>query len=148
MEDGVVYEVLGVKVAGINGIVSLRRRVKGGVPRKSPEEFVSTARRIRGKNVDILLVHQTPYLPELFNMKRDPGGEAALEAISLVRPRIIVNGHMHQGGFKVHRLPWGGLFINIDSSQEHRYYAIIRVSGGKFDVELWKDKVKIHSTTA
>lgn len=145
MDDGVVYEVGGVRIAGVNGIVSQRRRMKGGVPRKTPEEFLAVARRLQGERVDILLLHQTPYLPELFNMKRDPGGEAALEAVRLVKPRIVVNGHMHQGGFNVYRFPWGTLFLNIDSSREHRHYLVIHAGNGMFRVEVWRDMERVKT---
>jgi len=32
--------------------------------------------------------------------------EVVLEAIKLVGPRIVVNGHIHYGGHKPQQLPW------------------------------------------
>lgn len=139
MEDGVVYEVGGLRIAGINGIVS-GRRMKAGVPRRSVEEIIEAARMLEDKRIDILLIHQTPYLPRLFDMRQDPGSEAALEAIRIVKPRIVVNGHIHRGGFNMLQLPWGTLYVNIDSSQEQRHYLKIEEAEGRFIMEVWRDK--------
>lgn len=66
MKDGKIYEVGGLRIAGINGIIASKKKVKKGVPRKVVEDFLDTANRLRGEKVDILLIHETPYLPNLF----------------------------------------------------------------------------------
>jgi len=49
-----------LKIAGISGIIARKRKVRKGVPRKTPAEYLSIARELKGKEVDILLIHETP----------------------------------------------------------------------------------------
>ncbi|RLG77592.1 MAG: metallophosphoesterase, partial [Thermoprotei archaeon] len=112
MEDGRVYGICGLRVAGINGIIAKKRKTKKGVPRKTPEEFLEAAEKLKNKNVDVLLVHETPYLPELFPfMAKDFRSLTTLEAIRIVKPKLVVNGHMHSGCFKTHTFPWDTRYI-------------------------------------
>jgi len=70
-----------------------------------PEEFLDVARKLVGSYVDVLLMHETPFLSEVFPfMSKTPASRVALEAVRLVKPRIAVNGHMYYGGYKVHEL--------------------------------------------
>jgi len=46
MEDGRVYAFEGLKVAGVSGIIARKRKVKKGVPRKTPEEFLGLPRSL------------------------------------------------------------------------------------------------------
>ena len=127
MKDGEVYELYGLRIAGINGIISEKKRTKKGVPRKRPDEFIEVAKRLVGKNIDILLIHEVPYLPNLFrNIKESISSKTALKAIELIKPEIIVNGHMHpEEGFKLYRFEFGTYYLNIDSSQASRHYIVI-----------------------
>ncbi len=71
MGDGEIRELNGIKFSAINGIVALKRKVKKGVPRKSPEEYVEIAKKLKGK-INILLLHDSPKLPlEDYEFMRD-----------------------------------------------------------------------------
>ena len=126
MEPGRVYDVGGVRVAGISGIVARRRKKgKDGVPRRTPEEIIEEARMLAERGpVDILLLHQPPSLPELFpGLNIDEGTDAALEAIRMVKPRAAIIGHMHMG-YRRTRLG-ETLVVHLDSSQEHREFIVV-----------------------
>jgi len=98
MEDGRVYEFEGLRIAGINGIMSEKKRERRGVPRRSPEEFLETASNLAGRGIDILLIHEVPYLPSIFNSVKDSiSSRIALRVIKLIKPKVVVNGHMHAG---------------------------------------------------
>lgn len=136
MEDAKIYEIDSLRIAGINGIIAKKKKVRRGVPRKMPDEFLEYARKLRGKDIDILLIHETPFLPELFPfMARDFRSETAVEAVKTVKPKLVINGHMHSGGYKTHIFPWGTRYIYIDSSQASRHYTILHSEG----IEIWKD---------
>ena|GEM_PF-1428829 len=91
------------------------------MPGKTPEGFLEIAKRIVGGRVDVLLIHETPYLPSLFPfMEERLGPNTALKAVEIIRPWLIMNGHMHSGGFKAYKLPWG-LYIYIDSITDTTY---------------------------
>jgi Icc-related predicted phosphoesterase len=138
MEDGEVYEISGLRIASINGIIAGKRKVKGGVPRRVVEEFLEIAKRLEGKNVDILLIHETPYLPSLFTfMAQDFRSLTVLEVIRIVKPRLVINGHMHSGGCKVYDFEFGTRYIYIDSSQKERHYLVLDT--GNMRLEVWKD---------
>lgn len=105
MEDGKIYEVGGFRIAGINGIIASKRKVEKGVPRKVVENFLDIAERLRGKKMDILLIHETPYLPNLFPFMRDSkDSRIALRVVEAILPKIVFNGHMHYGGYKTYRI--------------------------------------------
>ncbi|GAY25389.1 metallophosphoesterase [Desulfurococcaceae archaeon AG1] len=142
MDDGRVYDIGGLRVTGISGIISTGRRQRKGVPRRKPEEFLEIARRLADQEIDILLIHETPYLPNLFPfMVEGIGSKTALEAIKIIRPMLVINGHMHSGGFKTHELPWGSKYIYIDSSQQNRHYIIIN----NIEIEIWRDLEKLET---
>jgi len=148
MNDGEVYEFEGIKIAGISGIISEKRRTKKGVPRKRPEEYLNIAKRLGGKNIDILLIHEVPYLPNLFkNIKDSTPTRTALEVIKIIRPRIVINGHMHpEEGFKVYKFPFNTYYFNIDSSQANKCYIIIEVDNS-VKVKIYKDTKVCHILT-
>jgi len=138
MEDARVYEFSGLRIAGINGIIARKRKVKKGVPRRTPEEFLNIAKKLEGRGVDILLMHETPYLPELFPFMRDDcASRTALEAVRVVKPRLVFNGHMHYGCCKFYEFSFGTKYVYIDSSQQHRCYAILSPKDER--VEIWID---------
>ncbi|MHA1507016.1 MAG: metallophosphoesterase family protein, partial [Candidatus Asgardarchaeia archaeon] len=43
MEDGRIYEFCSLKIAGISGIISTKRKSRKGVPRKRPDEFIEVS---------------------------------------------------------------------------------------------------------
>lgn len=138
MEDGRVYEFEGLKIAGISGIITSKKKMKKGVPRKVVEEYIEVAKRLEGKDIDVLLIHETPYIPSLFEFMRDDfASRTALKAVEIVRPRIVVNGHMHSGGYKVYDFEFSTRYIYIDSSQKERYYLVIDTGSRKLGV--WRD---------
>ncbi len=59
IEDGRVYEFNGLKIAGINDIIANEKKVKRGVPLKTSEGFLGAAEKLRGKEVDMLLIHDS-----------------------------------------------------------------------------------------
>jgi Icc-related predicted phosphoesterase len=141
MEDGKVYELEGVKIAGINGIISKKRKTKKGVPRKKPDEFLEIAERLADKNIDMLLMHETPHLPKLFPfMQETLASRTASKAVELVKPSIVINGHMHYGGYNRYDFPFGTKYIYICSDQKHRHYLILNIDNERISrIEVWKD---------
>ena len=136
MEDGKVYEIGGLKIAGISGIIAKKRKTKKGVPRKTPDEFIKYAEKLRGKSIDVMLIHETPYLPDLFPFMRESfGSRTALEVVQIAKPRLVINGHMHLGGYKIYFFPWNTKYIYIDSSQVNKHYVILHTDSMK--LEIW-----------
>jgi len=93
--DGEVVELDRLKIGGISGIVSLRGTpTKSGTPRKKPEEFLEKAQNIG--SADVLLLHEAPYLPEVFGrMWRSVGPLTALTALNIIKPKVLMVGHLH-----------------------------------------------------
>jgi len=140
MEDDRVYELGGLRVAGVSGLVSEAKSTRKGVPRKTPEEFLNAARKLVGSRVDILLIHEIPSPPEVFPfISETPASRVALEAVRLVKPRIVVNEHMHYEGYKMHRLPWGTLYIHIDFSQQSKHYLLLHHKVESIEIEVWSN---------
>ncbi len=144
MEDGKVYEISNLRIAGINGIIAKKRKTKKGVPRKTPEEFLKVAEKLKGKDIDILLLHETPFIPELFPfMAKDFRSLSALEAIKIIKPRLVINGHMHSGCYKTYTFPWGTKYIYISSDQKERCYLLLNTKNSK--IEVWRDLKLVDS---
>ena len=140
MEDAKVYELYGLRIAGINGIIASKKKVKKGVPRKTPEEYLEYARKLEGKDIDILLIHETPYLPDLFPFMRDDfTSRTALKAVEIVKPKIVINGHMHSRCFKTHVFPWGTKYVYVSSDQKEKCYLVLNNVNNGILVEVWKD---------
>jgi len=140
LNDCRVVEVGGLRIGGINGIISLSRRSKGGVPRKRPEEFLPAAQCLRYKRVDILLVHEVVPLPEYSQLitPREYLG-VVLEAVETVSPRIVFNGHLHAMPYTISRIG-RSLYVRVASSQKSRHYAVLYPEKGS--VEIWVDSEK------
>jgi len=138
MEDARIYEYAGLRIAGINGIIAKKKKTKKGVPRKTPDEFLEYTQKLADKDIDILLLHETHYLPELFPFMRDDfASRTALEAVKIVKPRLVINGHMHYGGYRVYGFPFGTKYIYVSSDQKERHYLILK--NNKLEVEVWRD---------
>ncbi len=135
MDDGEVREFCGLRFSSINGIVALKRKVKKGIPRKTPEEYIEIARKLKGK-VDVLLIHDSPKLPlkEYEFMASDQRTQAVCIAIYEARPRIVFCGHLHMSPYTVYRYEYGTLYVKIDSSQKHTAYAVLHIDDMKIEV--------------
>ena len=132
LKDGKPVAYRGLLVGGVNGITSLSGRPKRGVPRKRPEEFLEAAKKLvtSDRRLDILLIHEVPALKHLYPRLRVGRGQvAALEALRIVKPRVVVNGHLDWSCYTLYTLKWSEgvetLYLRVDSSQIHRCYAII-----------------------
>ena len=114
--DGTAVNVGGLKIGGVSGIVSLKGTpTKRGTPRKRPEEFIEKAKALRG--VDVLLLHEAPYVPEVFGrMWRSVGPLTALSALELVKPKVLIVGHLHLAP-ALHALYKGMHVFHVDTSK-------------------------------
>jgi len=120
--DWVVLE--GLLVGGISGIVGQKKRVKDGVPRNSPEEFLEKAKRLEFAH--ILLLHEAPYIPSIFKVWKSVGAVKALEVLEMIEPRILLQGHLHQGPVKIGE--YGEtVIVHVDSSIKSRGYAVLEM---------------------
>ena len=139
MEDGRVYRINNLNIAGTNGIIASERKVKKGVPRKLAEDFIEIANKLRNEDIDILLIHEVPALKEVYpEIRVDHATRAVLEAIRIVKPKLVFNGHLHWSCYSTYRFEdIGTLYIRVDSSQKHRCYAILYPNSMK--VEIWRD---------
>ncbi len=119
IEDGEVVSIEGIKVGGINGIISPKGTPnKRGVPRKRPLEFLEVARELSKKSIDLLVLHEAPYMPWFFGkMWKNVATLTALDALYLVQPKVALVGHLHAFPCRATRLEWGGLMIHVDSSR-------------------------------
>ena len=150
MEDARIYEVGGVRIAGISGIIASRPVARKGVPRKLADDYVEAARKLKGSDVDILLIHEVPALRDVYpGMRVDYATTAALETIKLVAPKLVFNGHMHHSPYTVYRLgDIPTLYVRVDSSQKYRHYAVYYVEEGR--LEVWGDirvvmEIRLHA---
>lgn len=138
VEDGEIYEIAGLRIAGINGIISYKDRTGKHMHRRKPEDFLSAAEKLKGKKIDILLIHETPYLPSLFPfMSNTLGAKIALEVTRKIKPKLVINGHMHSGGYKTYTFPFGTNYIYICTDQKHRHYLILDTSNPS--LQVWND---------
>ena len=140
LEDAQPVRVGGLTIAGLHGILSVSGRPKRGVPRRTPQELVYAAAGLAGKSVDVLLMHEGPYLPEYgeWGIVRVPLFHDAIdEALRLVRPRILFCGHLHATPYSMVRLPLGPLHVRVVSSQEHRHYATLDTRERR--ITVWRD---------
>ncbi len=84
--DGEVVKVGGLRVSGINGLIGHDRDY--GIP---PRRFMRVVSKI--KEVDILITHQPPYIPELYpNMRDSESAMLMTQALERIRPRLHFNG--------------------------------------------------------
>lgn len=138
MEDGRLYEISKLRIAGVNGNIHLKKRTRKGVPRGKPDDFLDVAEKLRKIKIDVLLVHETSYLPEQFPFMRDSvGARTSLKLIETVKPKLVFNGHKHSGGIKFYNFPWDTKYLYIDSSQAHKHYVLFYPEHSK--IEVWRD---------
>ena len=114
---------------------------------KSEKEYVDAASRIleelKGKRLDILLLHETPYYPELVpGLRENVGSLAARKVVEMIRPRVAIGGHAHLEP-RVARLN-DTLIVHLDSSQLKRSYLILETNDN-IKITLYKDRKVIES---
>ena len=139
LEDGKIYNINGIIVTGINGIIASKRTVRKGVPRKTVEDFIGIAEKLKNTDIDILLLHEAPALDIYRNkIAFDKRTKTVLEVIKLIKPKLVFNGHLHFSPYTVYRFEFGTLYIRIDSSQTSRHYCIYYPK--RDIIEIWRDK--------
>lgn len=138
--DGDVVEINGIRVGGVSGIISPKGTpTKTGVPRKTPGQFLIKASKIKDAT-DIMIMHETPYIPEVFGrMWRSAGSLTALKALSLVKPKMLLVGHMHLAPALHAELEDGMRIVHVDSSQKG--YVIWDLESGT--LTGYSDRVKM-----
>ena len=57
------------------------------------------------------------------------------KAIKVVKPKIIFCGHLHATPYTVRWFDLGMHYIRVDSSQQHRHYAVLHL--GNMEIEIW-----------
>ena len=67
-------------------------------------------------------------------MTRDFRSETALEAVKIIKPRLVINEHIHSRGYRTHDFPWRTKYIYIDSSQKERHYLILNTNNIELEV--------------
>jgi predicted phosphodiesterase len=120
IRDGQIISVGDMKVTGINGLIGDEENY--GIP---PNKFLKIISRLRDKNVDVLITHQPPYLPEIYpKMRYNEAAELMLQALEQIKPKLHLNGHMTDGCYSYYEFEWGK-YLRVDSSSKFRCYAII-----------------------
>ena len=82
---------------------------------------------LRGRinSLDLLIMHQPLYLPDQYpRMKNDKYSIIALNTVKLLKPRLLLNGHMTGGCYSYGKYEWGS-YLRVDSSQRSKCYAIL-----------------------
>jgi len=124
LRDAEVVKVGDLRLGFINGIVSLLRRSKKGVPRKRPKEFLKVARKLSGK-IDVLCMHEFPAPDELLNyLTLHAPAYTAREAVQLAHPRVVFCGHIHYRKIEPRVYHIGFMKIIVIDSTEG-YYALL-----------------------
>lgn len=115
--DGEEVRLSGLRIAGIGGIVGNPRRPQ----RKTDEQFIACLERCIHDNLDILVLHDGPGVPD-----QGLKGSALIRmTVDLLPPRLIIRGHAHWETPLV-RLPRGTDVLNVDGR-----VVILRVSNKK-----------------
>ncbi|WP_291765275.1 metallophosphoesterase family protein [Caldivirga sp. UBA161] len=123
ISDGSIRRVHGLTLSGINGLIS----GSDGEYTIGLGRFMRVIDRIRRKvnSLDLLIMHQPLYLPDQYPwMKNDEYSVAALDAVKLLKPRLLLNGHMTGGCYNHAKYEWGN-YLRVDSSQRFKCYAIL-----------------------
>ena len=123
-EDGEIRVIGGLKVGFINGIIAKKGKlkVKDGVPRQSPEDFLSAAAKLTG--VAVLATHASPNLPEYGGRYYASEEFDVLDQVlARVKPSLSVSGHL-SGPYTLSKLR-DTTILRIDSSPAERHYALL-----------------------
>ncbi|MBB5254625.1 metallophosphoesterase family protein [Sulfurisphaera ohwakuensis] len=118
IRDGQIIRVGNMRITGINGLIGDNKDY--GI---KPEKFLRIIGKL--KDIDILVTHQPPYLPEIYpKMRYNEATELMLQALEQVRPKLHFNGHMTGGCYSYYEFEWGK-YLRVDSSARFRCYAVI-----------------------
>lgn len=79
-----------LKIGGISGIIGRNDKVN----RVEEKEYLRELRKLLKKDIDLLLLHETPDFPE-FNLQGNPKLREVIENIKLKDMRNIFCGHCH-----------------------------------------------------
>ena len=138
----------GFKIMGVSGIWSGKRRARRGVPRKKGDEFITRAKEFYEKyrsekfEIDILLIHDVPNIPEYSRMITMHAGTVQVrEIIELFKPKLVLNGHVHLSECTFTMLDYGGYYLRVDSSKKHRGFAVIYWDDNP-RIEVYKESMK------
>ena len=147
LPDYTPFQFKGLKIVGVSGIWSGKRRSRRGVPRKKGTEFIDLAREFYEKyapkefDIDILLMHDVPNIPEYEEKIIMHGGtEMVREVIELLKPKLVLNGHIHLSEYTFAKLDYGGYYLRVDSSAKHRGFAVIEWSKD-IRVRVYKERM-------
>jgi Icc-related predicted phosphoesterase len=96
---GKVFEVGGIKIAGMGGVVSK----SPWKPGHFTEGEVRASEALAERGVDIFITHHPPkYYADLCGQSRDHCGSAkVLRIMETVRPKLLISGHLHWQQFDI-----------------------------------------------
>lgn len=142
-------------ISGVNGIYSKKRLSKKGVPRQQGDSFVRKAKKFVEKTkvpphfIDVFLCHETPELPVYIERKAEhlkfrmfEGSKLILDVINMIKPKLVLNGHLHFSSYTLSELPYGGLYVRVDSSRKHRGFAVIKHQNSVFKISVYERGVE------
>ena len=119
-------------MSGINGLIG----EEDGLYTISIDRFMNVIDKVKRRigRPDIFIMHQPPYLPDQYPwMRQDKFSEAALEAVNILRPRLLLNGHMTGSCYNYGKYEWG-TYLRVDSSQRYKCYAVLTISNSRIKV--------------
>jgi uncharacterized protein len=127
LENGVPREVLGVRVAGINGIWAKSHRKSFYV---TDEEVAEAAEGLaEAGGAEILLTHGCPSgVADLTWQNRHGGQRCFLLAFQAVLPRVYLTGHLHRA--QEHRTREGQVIRNLGQTPRGDAALITRTAEG------------------
>ncbi len=139
VKDSVV-PIGGLRFGFLNGIVSDTKRFKGGVPRRTTDEYEYAAAQLSA--VDILCTHESPMVPE-YEGRIAPNGGAVLlgPIITKLRPKVAFSGHI-SGPYTAARIG-DTVSVRVDSSPSEKHYAVLDTECN--EVVIWHDKNSAES---
>jgi Icc-related predicted phosphoesterase len=142
-KDGETRLIGGVRFGFINGIVAYdgEKRVKDGVPRQTPEDYLQAARQLEG--VDVLCTHEAPraaaYRGHVHNSL---GTETVEKAVEIVNPSLLLCGHL-SGPYALGSLG-RSVVVRVDSSPSDQHYAMLNTD--KRTVTIFHNREAVAST--
>ncbi len=85
-------------------------------------------------------------------MRDDYASRTAVRAVEVVKPRLVVNGHVHSGCYKTRIFPWESeVYLHIKRSEENqkeKCYLLYRISYDNYvDVEIRKNLIIVTEKT-
>lgn len=139
-------------ISGVNGIYSEKKNIKKGVPRQKGNSFIRKAQKFiqeykpQPLQIDYFLCHETPQLPvyikqqaEHLRFRMFKGSQLILQVINMVKPKIVLNGHLHFTGYTITELDYGGYYIRVDSSRKHRTFAVIDQENNEYSIKIYEE---------